>query len=126
MNNGLCSRIRHISYFIFLGSNFIPQAHFLSINVQHGTTPGSDKDSVLSSNNSSTHHSPYSTSTYQTPSPNSSTSDKLKEKTDFTCRECNKSFSSASSLAKHKLVHSDERKYVCHICQKGFKRQDHL
>ncbi|EDO46748.1 predicted protein, partial [Nematostella vectensis] len=37
-----------------------------------------------------------------------------------------KIFGSSSALAKHKLTHSDERRYVCSICSKGFKRQDHL
>lgn len=39
---------------------------------------------------------------------------------------CNKIFGNASALAKHKLTHSDERKYVCVMCTKAFKRQDHL
>ncbi|XP_037086068.1 zinc finger protein 541-like, partial [Pollicipes pollicipes] len=44
-----------------------------------------------------------------------------------TCRRvCGKSFSNASALTKHRLTHSDERKYICTICCKAFKRQDHL
>lgn len=39
---------------------------------------------------------------------------------------CSKVFGNASALAKHKLTHSDERKYVCTMCSKAFKRQDHL
>ncbi|XP_050306418.1 uncharacterized protein LOC126743390 isoform X2 [Anthonomus grandis grandis] len=35
-------------------------------------------------------------------------------------------FGNASALAKHKLTHSDERKYICTVCNKAFKRQDHL
>ncbi|KAL5283952.1 TRERF1 family protein [Megaselia abdita] len=42
------------------------------------------------------------------------------------CQVCNKIFGNASALAKHKLTHSDERKYVCVMCTKAFKRQDHL
>ncbi|KAG7297871.1 hypothetical protein JYU34_018625 [Plutella xylostella] len=42
------------------------------------------------------------------------------------CQVCNKIFGNASALAKHKLTHSDERKYVCSMCSKAFKRQDHL
>ncbi|CAH2045181.1 unnamed protein product, partial [Iphiclides podalirius] len=42
------------------------------------------------------------------------------------CQVCNKVFGNASALAKHKLTHSDERKYVCLTCAKAFKRQDHL
>ena len=39
---------------------------------------------------------------------------------------CTKVFGNASALAKHKLTHSNERKYVCGMCSKAFKRQDHL
>ena len=42
------------------------------------------------------------------------------------CPVCNKTFNNSSALAKHKLTHSDERKYVCSTCCKTFKRQDHL
>ncbi|CAH1709992.1 unnamed protein product [Aphis gossypii] len=42
------------------------------------------------------------------------------------CITCGKVFGNASALAKHKLTHSDERKYVCNVCSKAFKRQDHL
>ena len=42
------------------------------------------------------------------------------------CNLCNKMFGNASALAKHRLTHSDERKYLCNVCHKAFKRQDHL
>lgn len=47
-------------------------------------------------------------------------------KPEIKCEQCGKIFGSSSALAKHKLTHSDERRYVCPICSKGFKRQDHL
>ena len=47
-------------------------------------------------------------------------------KPEIKCEQCGKMFGSSSALAKHKLTHSDERKYVCVTCGKGFKRQDHL
>lgn len=47
-------------------------------------------------------------------------------KPEIKCEQCGKTFGSSSALAKHKLTHSDERKYVCGTCGKGFKRQDHL
>uniref|UniRef100_A0A8C9KC57 Zinc finger protein 541 n=1 Tax=Panthera tigris altaica TaxID=74533 RepID=A0A8C9KC57_PANTA len=37
------------------------------------------------------------------------------------CSLCGKVFSSASSLSKHYLTHSQERKHVCKICGKAFK-----
>ncbi|XP_065307592.2 zinc finger protein 541-like [Dermacentor albipictus] len=42
------------------------------------------------------------------------------------CPVCGKVFGNSSALTKHKLTHSDERKYVCSQCHKAFKRQDHL
>ena len=42
------------------------------------------------------------------------------------CPECSKTFTNKSALAKHRLIHSNERKYTCHLCDKSFKRQDHL
>jgi uncharacterized Zn-finger protein len=42
------------------------------------------------------------------------------------CSVCSKLFSNASALAKHRLTHSEERRYHCNICGKAFKRQDHL
>ncbi|XP_040580105.1 uncharacterized protein [Lepeophtheirus salmonis] len=42
------------------------------------------------------------------------------------CGICSKVFSNASALAKHRLTHSEERRYHCSICGKAFKRQDHL
>jgi hypothetical protein len=44
----------------------------------------------------------------------------------YVLQVCGKVFGNASALAKHKLTHSDERKYVCGMCGKAFKRQDHL
>ena len=42
------------------------------------------------------------------------------------CNQCSKLFNNSSALAKHKLTHSAERKFLCTICEKKFKRQDHL
>lgn len=42
------------------------------------------------------------------------------------CNICMKLFSNGSALTKHKLTHSEERKFQCSICSKSFKRQDHL
>ncbi|XP_038072784.1 uncharacterized protein LOC119741156 isoform X2 [Patiria miniata] len=42
------------------------------------------------------------------------------------CQVCGKIFGSSSALAKHKLIHSSERRHKCVLCAKSFKRQDHL
>ncbi|KAK2491824.1 hypothetical protein MC885_003194 [Smutsia gigantea] len=42
------------------------------------------------------------------------------------CSLCGKMFRNTSSLKKHCLSHSQERKHVCGTCSKAFKRKDHL
>ena len=56
----------------------------------------------------------------------SSSSNLATKSTPQSCAICYKVFSNASALAKHRLTHSEERRYHCSICSKAFKRQDHL
>ena len=56
----------------------------------------------------------------------SSSSNLATKSTPQSCAICYKVFSNASALAKHRLTHSEERRYHCNICSKAFKRQDHL
>ena len=56
----------------------------------------------------------------------SSSAGSLGKSTPQSCAICCKVFSNASALAKHRLTHSEERRYHCSICSKAFKRQDHL
>lgn len=51
---------------------------------------------------------------------------KRSKKGPFICPECRKEFSNQSTLTKHMITHSDERKFVCPQCSKAFKRHDHL
>ena len=110
------------SNYLLIGPNFLHPG-----NICHGT-PSSEEGGSASPGRSS----PYTE--YGTPSPKSedhmrgSGKGKQKPKQDSSnqCPQCGKTFSSSSALAKHKLIHSDERKYICQICSKGFKRQDHL
>lgn len=51
---------------------------------------------------------------------------KKSKKGPFICSECRKEFSNQSTLTKHMITHSDERKFVCSQCSKAFKRHDHL
>ncbi|XP_063048120.1 zinc finger protein 773-like [Engraulis encrasicolus] len=51
---------------------------------------------------------------------------KLYEKGSFPCPTCGKVFTWNSNLAKHKLLHTGERPYVCRLCGKAFFRSDHL
>ena len=38
----------------------------------------------------------------------------------FQCIECNKSFKFPSSLAKHLLIHTNDKSFICNTCGKGF------
>ncbi|XP_063047023.1 zinc finger protein 287-like [Engraulis encrasicolus] len=51
---------------------------------------------------------------------------KLCEKGSFPCPTCGKVFTWNSNLAKHKLLHTGERPYVCRLCGKACSRSDHL
>ncbi|KAJ8943948.1 hypothetical protein NQ318_016106 [Aromia moschata] len=44
----------------------------------------------------------------------------------FTCDQCDKSFSKQSSLARHKYEHSGQRPHKCDECPKAFKHKHHL
>ena len=45
---------------------------------------------------------------------------------DFKCPECFKNFSNANSLRQHKITHTDERKHLCSLCHRCFKRRNGL
>ena len=42
------------------------------------------------------------------------------------CELCGKILSCKKNLKKHLKLHSDERNYTCKICEKSYKRSDHL
>ena len=94
----------------FIGPSFVPQTQFLSVSVSdRPSSPGQQSPYTAHSSSSSP----------------AGGADKPKNANNV-CNLCDKSFSSSSALVKHKLTHSDERKFICHICGRGFKRQDHL
>lgn len=44
----------------------------------------------------------------------------------FTCVVCSKIFSNSNSLRQHKITHTEERKHICSLCQRSFKRRNGL
>ena len=47
-------------------------------------------------------------------------------KPEHICTVCNKAFKRRDHLKEHFLIHTGERPHTCHICQKSFKRRSSL
>ncbi|KAG8543474.1 hypothetical protein GDO81_024575 [Engystomops pustulosus] len=66
---------------------------------------------------------PTSPSTLPLPGP-SPTAKKIRK--NHACEMCGKAFRDVYHLNRHKLSHSDEKPYSCHVCQQRFKRKDRM
>ncbi|OAF69282.1 hypothetical protein A3Q56_02913 [Intoshia linei] len=43
----------------------------------------------------------------------------------FTCHQCDNIFTTKNSLLRHRIVHTELRRFACLICKRGFFRRDH-
>ncbi|XP_053551184.1 myc-associated zinc finger protein isoform X2 [Bombina bombina] len=66
---------------------------------------------------------PTSPSTLSLPGPSPSPK---KVRKNHACEMCGKAFRDVYHLNRHKLSHSDEKPYSCHVCQQRFKRKDRM
>lgn len=108
-------------------SNLLFNGHFQQFGnelLQHATIESEHSPPIVGKNKQSSAQGSNLSSPTETITTLSGTMPRPKKQ--FICKFCSRHFTKSYNLLIHERTHTDERPYSCDICNKAFRRQDHL